>query len=565
TAGCATGAFYTSPTLAQSYDSSSPLSITWKPELSCLLPAPSLVDIYMYAPGKTNAFMHKWLGVPYATGNYSVALLPRWWNASSSVSLQVMVVAANTPPFLSTIPAGPVFTATYVANSSTVAPAADTSVSGSDTTTVTATQLSGLTKHKLSKGATAAAVLLPLIFVLLLIFAYLKVSRARGAARRSEWSEKLDKRMSTISTDWKSVTAAGAKEAIRHSMAVRDSVAFSFSHGATNTSSNVDADPVVMGEKPPRVSAEDLPRTSLGSGVGVGVGARRPRTQATPPERTSRAVSFADAAHPRPSMTNSVYSRQSRAFHTASTYGDFVEGDAPPVPALPSPSRAQEGGDAMTSPRQTAGPLTLTPDDIRRRMTLGQGQQNGGEWRQSVDEVFGALSMMRTGNSPSTPDAAEDDGGEYLFAPVQETVFSYPGTPVAGATGFGGASPAAPASPFSMPMSKPTMSPDEMLRAYATNHTGPSAPSSGRSSPAPATKPLSVLSRAITRKSSKQHFVSPLSNSTTGAEVVSTISGSGMRVLYAQPETGEADASARTSASSGAGMIRAGPGARLSR
>ncbi|KAJ7451086.1 hypothetical protein FB451DRAFT_1051600 [Mycena latifolia] len=529
-AGCTTGAFYSSPTLASSYDAMSPLTISWQPALSCLLPPPSLVDIYLYAPGQETARVHIWEGVPYSEGSYSATLMPRWWNATSSINLQLMVVASGTPPFLSTIPAGPVFTATYTANGTTVAPAADTSLSGSDsgTTVVTATKMSGVSSHKLSHGATAAAVLLPLLFVLLLGAAYLKISRARGAAKRSAWSEKLDKRMSTISADWKAITPGGAKVAVRQSLAARDSSAFSF--GATGTSSHVDADPVVMGEKP-RVSSEDLPRTSLGSGVGVGVGARRPRTHAAPPDRGSRAVSFADSAHPRPSMTNSVYSRQSRAFHTASTYGDFAENEAPPVPALPSPSRT------MTSPRQTAGPLTLTPDDIRRRMTLGHGQQNqaGGEWRQSVDEVFGALSMMRTGADPTSPDATDGEDGDPASPPMPS---------------------AAPASPFAMPMSAPTMSPDDMLRAYAATHTA-------TGSPIMATKPLAPLGRSITRKTSKPTFVSPLSNSTAGAEVVSTYTGTGMRVLYAQPEEGAGGESA--AGARGSGMIRAGPGARLSR
>ncbi|KAJ7645013.1 hypothetical protein B0H17DRAFT_1148538 [Mycena rosella] len=521
---CATGSFYTSPTLAASYDSMNPLSMTWQPSLNCLLPTPSLVDIYLYAPGQTNPRLHIWEGVPYAPGNYSAELMPRWWNSSSSINLQVMLVPTNSPPFLSPIPAGPVFTATYTATTSgALAAAADPSLTGQDTgKTVVTPPMGAVSSHHLSKGATAAAVLLPLLFVLLLVAAYLKVSRARGAAQRSAWSEKLDKRMSTISQDWKAITPGGAREAVRHSLAVSR---HSFSFGATDASSDVDAPAVVMGEKPPRVSAEDLPRTSLGSGVGVGVGARRPKTHASPPDRQSRAVSFAESAHPRPSMTGtaSVYSRTSRAFHTASTYGD-AEGDAPPVPALPSPSRVsaygntgdnrgqsvyvqggawssgervegvdggygaqsvsptgrvhtinypvydyagnhstsnlshysnenghgdydsygtdggngngayENSGDAnasyfspvtptpnsafpsadsaynantydafgsqetMTSPKQTAGPLTLTPDDIRRRMTRGAQAQP--EWRQSVDEVFGALSSESSFLSP---------------------------------------------------------------------------------------------------------------------------------------------------------------------
>ncbi|KAJ6600488.1 hypothetical protein DFH09DRAFT_595930 [Mycena vulgaris] len=714
-ASCATGAFYTAPALAASYDSMQPLTISWQPALSCLLPTPSLVDIYLYAPGRASPRMHIWEGVPYAPGTYSAEIMPRWWNATSSISLQLMVVPGGTPPFLNTIPAGPVFTATYTTNTSVTAvpAAADPAQASADDgrTAVTASAITGVSSHKLTKGATAAAVLLPLIFVLLLGALYLKFQRARGAAKRSAWSEKLDKRMSTISADWKAITPGGAREAVRHSLAVsRDSAAFSFGLGASGIrAEHIDGEPVVMGEKP-RLS-EEQPRTPLGSGVGVGVGARRPKTHAQAPERGSRAVSFADAAHPRPSMTGSVYSRQSRAFHTASTYGaEDGHGEAPPVPALPSPSRVsayansngsgsvyggngngngssdrgqsvyvnggawssgervegvdggygaqsvsptgrvhtinypsasghsptspydnstatfdasyntyaqndqsyfspatptpgasfgydsaygattyagyegqeqeqreqQEGG-AFTSPRQTAGPLTLTPDDIRRRMTLGsQHQGAGGEWRQSVNEVFGALSLMRTGGDPSSPDA-DDGDGDYLFAPMPETVFAYPGTPA-----MGSFNTPAPASPFAMPMSAPTMSPDAMLRAYAATHTDSSSSSSASGSPALSSSPLptaakplallkhktsslkgagsSILKGGISGKGGKPKFVSPLSNSTAGAEVVPTYNGTGMRVLYAQPEEGGDAASV-----AGSGMIRAGPGARLSR
>ncbi|KAJ7072126.1 hypothetical protein C8F01DRAFT_953349, partial [Mycena amicta] len=468
-AGCATGAFYQAPSLGSSVDSMTPLDIVWKPTLNCLQPAPSLVDIYLDNPGAASPRIHLWQGVPYADGNYTATMLPRWWNSTDTANLQIMVVPNGVPPFLSTIPAGPVFQATYTSNGTTPA-AADTTITGDSTTIVTVTAVSGVSSHNLSSGKKAAAVLLPLLFVILLGLAYVKISRARGAAKRGEWSEKLDKRMSTISADWKSITAGGAKEAVRQSMAQRNSTAFSF--GSIRTP-NVEGDPVIMGEKPlpiPRgsldVNEEDLPRTSLGTGVGV----RRPRnpSNASPPDRSSRAVSFADAAHPRPSLS-SAYSRGSRAFHVGSTYGDIDGQEAPPVPALPSPSRISattfDAPPEMTSPRQTAGPLTLTPDDIRRRMTTQHGANGEGAWRQSVDEVFGALSMMRTGG-PGAPDDTQDDAGEYLFAPTPETVFAYPGTPAASSFN------SVPSSPFAMPMSLEPManSPDAMLRAYAAKH-----------------------------------------------------------------------------------------------
>jgi hypothetical protein len=122
------------------------------------------------------------------------------------------------------------------------------------------------------------------------------------------------------------------------------------------------ANPVSVRGGSIEISEKEYPRTSLGSGVGVGVGARRPRTHATPPERQSRAVSFADSAHPRPSLQGSRYSRGSRAFHTASTYDDFAGEEAPPVPALPSPARAGAFGaiSAIGSGSPTSGAFFLS-------------------------------------------------------------------------------------------------------------------------------------------------------------------------------------------------------------
>ncbi|KAJ7027680.1 hypothetical protein C8F04DRAFT_1293974 [Mycena alexandri] len=135
-------------------------------------------NILLYAPGSATPIMHTWSGVPYAAGAYTVSLLPKWWNATASCSLQLMVLPASTPAFLSTIPAGPVFTATYTAPATGIPALADMTQGPNN---------GGMTVV----GKKAAAVILPLLFVLLLGLAYLKISRAKGAAKRSAWSEKL--------------------------------------------------------------------------------------------------------------------------------------------------------------------------------------------------------------------------------------------------------------------------------------------------------------------------------------------------------------------------------------
>ncbi|KAJ7084906.1 hypothetical protein B0H15DRAFT_951392 [Mycena belliarum] len=307
----------------------------------------------------------------------------------------MVVPDGTTPPFLSTISAGP---SSLLPTSPTVDRRPRTSLSSNasniNTTVVTATHVSGVSSHKLSHGATAAV-----------------ISRARGPAKRTEWSEKLDKRTSTISADWKAFTPGGAKEAIRQFMAQRDSSAFSF--GAIRVSSNIDADPVVAGEKLPRVSAEHLPPTSLGSGAGV---ARRLRAHANVPEggRRTRAPACrtwstrsprAPSRRPLPitppvpanehgqsvsptGRVHTVHYLDSMNYAGAASYAEHDPNATYLSPATPTPGSAFPAAyDARADSACNAtsfGGLTLTPDDIRRdirrHMTLGQGhQQQGGE------------------------------------------------------------------------------------------------------------------------------------------------------------------------------------------
>ncbi|KAJ7869458.1 hypothetical protein B0H14DRAFT_3440647 [Mycena olivaceomarginata] len=421
-----------------------PLNIAWRPELACLQPVPAQVDVILAAPGAANPSVYKWENVPYAPGNQTVTLMPRWWNATSPIALQIMIVPAVSEVFLSTIPAGPVFTATYTAPASGTPASPDLGQKGSDSdhTVVSPSNLLGVSFHSLTPGKKAAAVLLPLLFVLLLGLAYLKVSRARGQAKRSAWSGKLDKRMSTISADWKSITPGGAREAVRASIAASRNSVFGF--GAI-TPGAPEGEPVIR--------EKEYPRTSLGSGVGVGVGARRPKTHATPPERGSRAVSFADSAHPRPSMNSARYSKGSRAFHTASTYEDFEGEEAPPVPALPSPARAGAfGAISAISTGSGAPPSYHSP-------TTPQGQgvyQNASAWSsgervEGVDGGYGARSVSPTGGvhtinypTPATlsiyGDYGHDQGDAFAYGTPSNMDGSYfsPLTPTPTAIGFGG-------------------------------------------------------------------------------------------------------------------------------
>lgn len=183
--------------------------------------------------------------------------------------------------------------------------------------------------------------------------------RARGKEERKKWTEAVDKRMSTISVDWKSVTHAGAAEAVRKSFAANRASTFSFNGGAPNSGEfNEKEDGVDASQRRP------------------GVGLRNP-SGLSGGERVSR-VSFAN--DPRPSSE----SRRTKAFRDS-----YV----PPVPSLPPVNTASgssplstaynpddsdrdesASGEGAMSPTQTEGAFSLTPEAIRARIAAGRAR-----------------------------------------------------------------------------------------------------------------------------------------------------------------------------------------------
>jgi len=333
-------------------DALEPLDIQW--DNSCLDTAKA--DIYLYAPSASRSRLAVWENVDFTAGSVSVNLLPRWWNATASIHLQLGIVPAGQAPFQSSqLPAGPIFTATYTPPSSGNIPAAaDVSI----TTSPIINMDQKPQGHGMTPGKTAAAVLIPLLVAMAIAAAYVRWQRKKAETKSERFTTKVDQRMSTISTNWKSITAAGANAAIRSSIATANrSSAFSF--GAIRPTSIIDSADNQAG----------IGAAAQMSQMRTGVGLRNPNS--IPSERASLAesvsrqsrVSFAN--DPRPSMDSGV--RKTRAYH---------EGHVPPVPTLP-PSAALASPDdnptlvddsVQLSPRQALGPLTLTPDDIRARI-----------------------------------------------------------------------------------------------------------------------------------------------------------------------------------------------------
>jgi hypothetical protein len=372
---CTTGGFYQSPTAGQTVDYATPLNITW--DTSCM--TASAVDIYLYSPSSSQSIIHLWQNVYYKYGSYQTNLEPKWWNSTASTQLYLTIVPSGVQPFMATIPAGPVFSATYSAPSSGSVPqVADTSSIGAAIDNVSNAPS---TKHGPSKGAIAAAVLVPLIAIGLLVFGcWIKVKRGAEKDKRRRFSVAVDQRMSTINPDWQSISAAGANAAIRTSMAVDGTGNRMSVFGGTGVRpistivtgggrAGIGAARTVL----PSLAGEEQPQMSQ-----LRPGARVPAMGAV--ERISR-VSF--AADSRPSL-DSRKSVASRAFHA---------GVVPPLPTRQDsdgsaglPSNSMSPG-AIMSPTQTAGALPLSVDDIQARLA-GADQRAG---RPSVDELMPAL------------------------------------------------------------------------------------------------------------------------------------------------------------------------------
>ena len=253
---------------------------------------------------------------------------------------------------------------TYTAPSSGSAPASADLKHPDSAVTVVKNAL----KH-LSGGKIAAAVIMPLLVVgFLCVAAFIKLRRERGREQRKQWNEAIDRRMSTISTDWKPISAAGAQAAIRSSIAVDGSIrSSSFSFGNIRPDSTV----VVEGGQ---AGIGSRARTVL---PGQSNGTAQLRSSAINARAISERVSRVSFA---PDVRQSSESRravQSRAYHTAIV---------PPLPDRKWEITTDSDADRAISPTQADGPQTLSIEDIQAHLAGKETDPSS-----NVDAVMPAL------------------------------------------------------------------------------------------------------------------------------------------------------------------------------
>lgn len=202
------------------------LTVTW--DASCY-PSLTNANIMLYAQGASGA-QAIWPGIPFQNGQYTLTLKPEWWNATSTAELQLSIADPSQPAWLTQVP-GPYFkvqlpasalSTTIVQGTATIVTAASgvLATSARSTSTDSIYQTVSIPRAAgLSKGAMAAAILVPLLVVGVAVAIYVRFARQREAEKRKRWSEHVDRRMSSMSMDWRAGGPPSVVAASRMSMA----------------------------------------------------------------------------------------------------------------------------------------------------------------------------------------------------------------------------------------------------------------------------------------------------------------------------------------------------------
>ena len=274
---------------------------------------------------------------------------PTWYGSLSKASLQINIQDSSVPPFMSTGLAGPTFLVTYDAK------AALASLSGAGMTPTptsagaTASPSSkweivrNFLKQGLTKGQIAAAVVMPILAVATFLLAYTFWNRRKEAAKRKQWREKMDQRMSTISIDWKPVSAAGGHAAVRQSMVADRNTRTSSFYGRPSSQ--------FVTEIGPNGQPISRPRTTLET------------------NRVSR-VSFAVDTYSRPPRPAVPLLPAAYRKSALSQYEDS-----------PETSENASPDQGVMSPTQRQGAFVLDDESIRDRL----GANNANNFRDSGD------------------------------------------------------------------------------------------------------------------------------------------------------------------------------------
>lgn len=356
----AAGDIYTYPTSGAAVDAAQPLTIKWATDC----PMTPQINIQLYSPAN-NGLVARWKEADYAKGELAIDLKPQWWNATSTASLYFVIGSTSDDPWDPSSPSGPQFTVNYDASvTTTVNGQATTSAKGPTVTNggdaVMETVATNKESGGISKGAIAAAVIVPILVIALLAGVAVRFWRAREAEKRRRWSAAV----STHSNlEWEKGARPGEKPA---SILGRPSTHYSFRPGSMATSSVYAVENNMAGAG----AGQNFPRPSFQ------LRSHSAENVNSPSVRQSR-ISFAETTRPDRS------SRFSLGDNLRPTIGK-LPGGSKSASELVTPNKrsihvndfaiADDDEEVNISPSQMQSPNAFTEANIRR---AGEGQRTG--------------------------------------------------------------------------------------------------------------------------------------------------------------------------------------------
>lgn len=431
---------------------------------------------------------------------------PKWWNSTSEATLQLNFMEAGLPSWASTSAAGPVFKVTYPEDALKSLTSSAVTSGAAAVATSAAPEFQQYVNPKpsgLPAGSLAAAIVVPVVAVLIAIGVYVRFARLKEAEKRKRWSAAVDRRMSTISQDWRSQSVHGSINpgaGGRPSMQSNRQTRASSYMGRTSSTYAVENNMAGAGagnrtRVRPDGSAPEMRQLPAGDGARGSL--------FTPSERISR-VSFADARTSRVSFGDALrptMSNLSGTKHQASRSAtNLTTPERLRSSILNRNSSAIDDDDvASLSPSQVAGPYPFNEKEVKGLGSKGKvgkkiARKSVGDWegrasaedfrnaedvRSSVDQLremeavmcMSSLchlntrandqSVMRRSKAMSQYSANEQPSPALTSPPIDTNQMEELALPTQPAAAM------RPSSPMGMPLPSASLSPDEMLAAYA--------------------------------------------------------------------------------------------------